>query len=247
MNAVDPKHSSGTRSPAHGHAMRSISPIVCLAFLALVPALAPGLAHASTPGVDVSPAQPQPALMVLGPHLGFSLPQPFNSMASAPVYGLELGIVLPWSPGHRDRPLQLGVDVTYSAPTTEGEGFSSALGLEGASYSWQLTQHTLAIEPHLLWRFRPIDSPWNAYLSASGRMNLVENVMQANSEAQDFQENRERGTQLGFGAGTGLEWRLGPGAAFGALRMIWIPVDQRMTGETNASSLIGQLGYRFLL
>jgi hypothetical protein len=135
----------------------------------------------------------------------------------------------------------------YSAPTTHGAGFSEALGVDGAYYTWELTQRTLAIEPHFLWRFRAIRAPWNVYISLSARLNLVENVMQATSDAQRFPENRELGTHMGVGAGTGLEWRVGPGAAFGAMRLVWVPVDDRMTGATHTSSLIVQLGYCFQL
>jgi len=50
-----------------------------------------------------------------------------------------------------------------------------------------------------------------------------------------------------FVVGGGVEWLLGPGALFGAVKVGFSDLDQRLTGDANTGAAVVDLGYRFLL
>ncbi|MFU8804440.1 MAG: hypothetical protein ACNA8W_11565, partial [Bradymonadaceae bacterium] len=65
---------------------------------------------------------------VLAPHIGVTVPQLFGDLGSWPVFGLELGYVIPTDIGSFRRPLQVRFDAMYTAPGATGTGTNAWLG-----------------------------------------------------------------------------------------------------------------------
>lgn len=215
---------------------------------------APAVA-APEPAVIVAepvPAQPvstadDPPMLAIGPHIGVLIPQLFGELGAWPIFGLELGYILPFdASATMRRPLQLTLDVLYTQPGASGTEDAPALGEDGQAFDWKLREKILVFELGGLWRFAPPGEGLSPFASLGGRMYLMESVMTAESGGEPFGENRETKTQFGFVVGGGAEYALGPGALFGALEIGWSDLKQRITGDSNTGALVVDLGYRFL-
>jgi len=94
----------------------------------------------------------------------------------------------------------------------------------------------------------PPGAPLSAYAQIGPRVYLMNAVMTASGNGgADFGENEETNTEVGFVVGGGVEWLLGPGALFGAVKVGFSDLDQRLTGDANTGAAVVDLGYRFLL
>jgi opacity protein-like surface antigen len=182
----------------------------------------------------------------IAPHVGVLVPQLFSDLNSWPIFGLEVGYILPFDVGSMKRPLQLTLDGMYSQPGADGEAFSPRLGEDGQDYSWELTQRMAIVELAALWRFMPPADGFSVYALIGSRMYLLETVMVASSEGVDFGENRETQTHYGMVVGGGVEYPLGPGSMFGGLEFGWSDLNTTITGDSNTGTLVVDLGYRFM-
>lgn len=182
----------------------------------------------------------------IAPHIGVLVPQLFSDLNSWPIFGLELGYILPFDVGSMKRPLQLTLDGMYSQPGADGDGFSPWLGEDGQAYGWELTQRMVILEFAALWRFMPPADGFSVYALIGPRMYLLETVMVASSEGVDFGENRETQTHFGMVIGGGVEYPLGPGSLFGGLEFGWSDLNTAITGDSNTGTLVVDLGYRLM-
>ena len=202
---------------------------------------------ADEPDVD-EPAADEPAadhpLLAVAPRIGVTAPQPFGDLNSWPVFGLDVGAIMPFDVGAMQRPLQLGIDVGYTQPGATGEGNHPMLGDEGADYEWELTQRMLTLQLTALWRFMPPGQGFGAHALVGPRVYLMESVMEASGNDADFGENRETNTEYGVVFGGGVEYQLGPGSLVGTLVVSGSPLDQRITGEANTAAFNLDVGYR---
>lgn len=200
-------------------------------------------AEAPSPGLDA-----HDLILTIAPHVGVVAPQLFSELGSWPVFGLELGVILPFDAGSMIRPLTVAFDVMYTAPGASGRGTDPNLGDAGAGFDWELNQQMLILELTGLWRFMPPGAPLSAYAQIGPRVYLMNAVMTASGNGgADFGENEESNTEVGFVVGGGVEWLLGPGALFGAVKVGFSDLDQRLTGDANTGAAVVDLGYRFLL
>lgn len=179
------------------------------------------------------------------PYAGATAPQPFGDLNTWPVFGADLGVILPFDMAGFDRPLQIGVDASFTAPGAEGEGTHPMLGEDGADYQWDLQQRMLTVQFTTMWRFMAPGQGFSAHLLAGPRMYMMESVLEASgNDGQDFGEHRETNSEFGFAVGAGAEFMLGPGAAVTTLLFARSPLDQRITGEANTGAFHLSLGYR---
>lgn len=217
---------------------------------ALVATAAPTNASAESAAVSEQAHPAHDVHVAIAPHFGILVPQIFSDLGSFPVFGLELGYLLPFDVGSMVRPLQLNFDVMFTAPTASGVEDGPALGDasgDGEQFNWQLRERVLVLEFNGMWRFMPPADGFSVYATAGPRVYLMESVMNATSESgADFGENRETKTQVGLMLGGGAEYAVGPGAIFGALEFGWSDMNQRITGDSNTGALVVDLGYRFL-
>ena len=184
---------------------------------------------------------------VVAPHVGVLVPQLFSELNTWPVFGLELGYILPFDVGSMVRPLQVAVDVMYTQPEASGSGFDADLGPEGADWEWELVQQTLIVELAALWRFLPPGEGFSAYATAGPRLYLMRSELTASgNEGNSFGENTETKTEYGLMVGGGAEYAVGPGSIFAALELGWSNLDTRITGDSNTGALVVDLGYRLM-
>lgn len=185
--------------------------------------------------------------LTVAPHVGVVAPQLFSELGSWPVFGLEIGYILPFDAGSMIRPLTVAFDIMYTAPSASGSGSDPNLGDAGGSFEWTLDQQMLVLELTGLWRFMPPGAPFSAYAQIGPRVYLMNAVMTASGNGgEDFGQNEETNTEYGFVVGGGVEWTLGPGALFGALEVGYSALDQRLTGDANTGAATVDLGYRFM-
>jgi opacity protein-like surface antigen len=183
--------------------------------------------------------------IVVAPHIGVTAPQLFSDLGSWPIFGLELGYIMPFNAGSFTRPLQLSFDVMYTAPGATGTGENLHLGEGGASYEWTLKQQMLVLQLGALWRFMPPGEFVSAYAMVGPRVYLMESVLNASGNGgADFGENRETNTEYGFVLGGGADFAVGPGTLFTTLYFSMSKLDQRITGEANTGALALSAGYR---
>lgn len=222
--------------------MRHTLMIAALCVAALVPAAA--LAQDEATSTTAEPAA-EPPLIALAPHIGVTIPQLFGELGSWPIFGLEVGLLVPFDVGSIARPLEIAVAGHYTAPGASGTGTIETLGEMGASYDWELSQQMLMLELVLRWRLRSAgDDSWNAYAFVGPRAYLMESVLTASSGGQPFGEHRETKSQYGIMGGLGGEYLLGPGALFGELRFSGSDLNQTITGDANTGAMALSLGYR---
>lgn len=195
-----------------------------------------------------SPAVASQPSFAVSPHVGLTAHQPFGDLGSWATFGADAGVILPFDVGSMERPLQLGVDVYYTQPGATGDGHHPMLGdadSDGANYDWELTQRMLTLQFTPMWRFMTPGEGLGVHALIGPRIYLMESIMEASGNDSDFGENRETNTEFGFVVGAGVEYELGPGSLHSTLTLGASPLDQRITGETNASALNLAAGYRF--
>lgn len=182
-------------------------------------------------------------------HAGVGFPQLTSELQTWPVFGLEGGYAPDFTVAGTDRPLRVGLDLMFTQPGAQGEGASSVLGgvaAGGAEYRWELTQQMLIVEVYGAWRHALGDGRLGVYGVVGPRVYLLRSVMDARGNGgEDFGTHEESLTKVGFVAGSGVDFELGPGAAFAGAEFGWSGLDGRMTGESNTGTLVLDVGYRF--
>lgn len=184
---------------------------------------------------------------VVAPHVGVGIPQLFGELGSWPIFGLEVGYIMPFDVGSMKRPLQASLALHYSAPGASGKGQEGALGESGAAYSWELEQRLLMLDVPLMWRFMEPGSFLSVYATLGPRFYFMESIMTATGNGGDFGENRETNFEIGGFLGAGADFALGPGTLFGALIFSYSDLQERITGDANTGTLSLDFGYRLYL
>lgn len=185
-------------------------------------------------------------MFTIAPHVSILLPQPFSDLGSWPVFGLELGFIVPFDAGSMKRPLQISVDVGYTQPAASGTDTAAALGEDGQSFDWELTQQMLTVDLTGLWRFMPPARGLSVYGEIGPRLYLMKTEVESSSAGQDFGTNDETKTQVGMVVAAGVEYWLAIGSVYGALEFGWSDLDTQITGDSNSGALTVDVGYRFM-
>lgn len=187
-----------------------------------------------------------PPMLAVSPQLGFTAPQPFGELGSFPIFGADVGYILPFDIADFQHPLQVGLEGSFTAPSAEGNGTHAMLGESGAGYEWHMRQRIFTLQLTTMWRFVPPESGVSPHILFGPRIYMMESVLEASGNSgQDFGENRETNTEVGLAFGAGAEYPIGPGSATGSVVFTRSGLDQRITGEANTGAFNLNVGYRF--
>ncbi|MFZ5440030.1 MAG: hypothetical protein ACOZQL_08465 [Myxococcota bacterium] len=169
---------------------------------------------------------------------GVHLPQIANALQTSFDFTLKLGYALPLL----ERRLQLYADVGYTQPSTTRTGADERL--PGGTFSSLIVTRDLATALGLAFFMLDPAGAFVPWISAAVRIHFlrVETVGTAGDGSQ-LGTFTETDTRVGGVFGLGAGYRLGPGRVLAEVDVNVLPVDQRLTGDSNASSLSVLVGY----
>lgn len=197
------------------------------------PELAPLVASpAEGPSGDVGPG------VAVAVKLGGDVPSLFSGLE--PTYQLEIegGVLL------LARKLELDVSLGYSRPPARHT--SSDVRLEGADYSWVLTQEIVSLGALVRYRFLDGQRPFNVYVAAGPRLHFLTTRVNGQSGGAELGESVQYTAAPGVAAMFGAELSVGPGRALAELDLSAGPLSGLVTGQTSAGGLGLVIGYRLL-
>lgn len=170
---------------------------------------------------------------------------PFSDLGLMAAGAIELGFVF----GGTGRSIVALLDISYTAPSAEGNAEDSRLQPPGDSgdYSWTLTQKQLTLQPTFVYRFTDLVEPFVPYAGIGPRLYLLESVIEGTAGDSKLPESVEQSTSFGFGIPLGCEFELGPGGLFVELLFQWGPLAHKITGDSHLGSSTVWLGYRAIL
>jgi hypothetical protein len=168
---------------------------------------------------------------------GVHLPQVANPLGTSFDVRLKAGYGLPfWQ-----RRVQLFVDVGYTEPSTTSTG--SDARLPGGTFTSVTTVRDLATTLGAQVFLLPPSGAVVPYLAAGVRVHFLRADTDGEAGGVAFGPYSETDTRAGGAFAVGAAVRLGPGRVLGELAFNVLPVAQRITGPSNASSLSLLLGY----
>ena len=138
--------------------------------------------------------------------------------------------------------LQLFVDVGYSQPSQTVTGHDPRLGTDGADFQSTLTLRDWASSVGAAWFFSPPSEALTPYAGAGLRVHFLTAVTEG-SAGSGFGRYTETDTRFGAVAFAGVGYRAGPGRILGELSFSFAPIDERLTGASNAGALSALVGY----
>lgn len=171
---------------------------------------------------------------------GLHLPQLANPLTTSFDAVLKVGYGLPFL----ERRLQLFLDLGYTQPSVTVTG--SDARVPGGTFTATTTLRDFATTLGLCFFILEPSRVLVPYLSAGARVHFLSAETDGSAGGASFGGWRETDTRFGgvFAAGAG--YRLGPGRVLAELTFNVLPVDQRLTGVSNASSLSLLVGYGLL-
>lgn len=182
-------------------------------------------------------AEPPPPSVEVSLKGGVHLPQISNPLETSFDALLKVGWALPFV----ERRFQLFVDLAYTQPQVSVTGSDGRV--PGGSFTSTTLLRDFAVSAGLCFFILSPSKPLVPYVSAGARVHFLRAETNGSAGGARFGEYVETDTRVGgvFAAGAG--YRVGPGRILGELVFNYLPVDQRLTGASNASSLSVLLGY----
>ncbi len=171
---------------------------------------------------------------------GVHLPQVVSPLGTTFDGVLKVGVA-PWS----FKRLQVFADVGYSMPTHDFAGSDPRLGDTGADFASNVTVHdvrtTLGAQFFLL---DPAGTfiPW---AGAGFRAHFLTMDVKGGANGE-FGQYTETVTRVGAAFFLGAGYRLGPGMVLAEASFTYIPVGERVSGNSNVGALSFQAGYALL-
>ncbi len=186
--------------------------------------------------------------LALGLRAQVGVAQAFSDLGVAPAVEVEVGYRLPFLGRRFGVFVAAGYQYTYAS----GSGADDRLAAEGGTpypggYSWDLDEHAMTVTFGVLGRLFPDTDVFSPYLWVGPRVFLLESVMNGGAGGAEFGENTETSTEIGVGAGVGIEYLLGPGPLFAEIEMGWSPLPHAVTGDSSTGQIGLALGYRLFL
>jgi len=170
----------------------------------------------------------------------------FNGLSPFPTVGIEAGYLFGGTGGH----IAAALAAEYTAPSATGsqtETFSPERIPGGGSYSWELRQKELVLQPTFFYRLPELVPRLTPYAGIGPRFYFLESVVRGKSGGIAFQDTPERSLKFGFGVPLGAELALGPGGLFGELFPQWAPMKHTTTGDSHLGGMSLFVGYRAAL
>jgi hypothetical protein len=168
---------------------------------------------------------------------GGRFPQLMNSLETGFEFDLRAG-AFPSARLSVETYLELGYSWTPQTIT----GDDPRLGTTGASYESRLFLHDVRPGLGVAWRFAGPAARLLPYVGATVRVHLFRTDVEGDASAS-FGEYSETETSAGGSVYGGVRVRLGPGAFLSELALAYVPVAQRVTGDSNAGALSLRIGY----
>jgi hypothetical protein len=187
----------------------------------------------ATPPEPQPPPEPvDPPMLVLG--LGAGVYIPTSALGANVLVGIDAAYQLPWFGGR----FGVGAGLAYSQPTTSGTMEDDRV--PRGFYDYDSVMRELVLD--ILFTFRVFDwgSSWSPHAGIGPVIYFLSHEVSALGHDQT-----ETSTQAGFLFTAGIDYRLGPGALVGEVRVPFALVGQRTTGESNVGAVSIVLGYRF--
>lgn len=170
----------------------------------------------------------------------------FNGLSPFAHFGIEAGYRFAALGGR----LAVVLAAEYTAPSAEGtqsESFVPERIPGGGTYSWELRQKELVLQPTFFYRLTGLVERLTPYAGIGPRVYFLESVVRGKAGGQSFQDTPERSMKLGFGVPLGAELELGPGGLFGELLPHWAPLQHTTTGDSHLGGTSLFVGYRAAL
>lgn len=170
----------------------------------------------------------------------------FNGLSPFPHFGIEVGYRFPALGGR----LAAVLAAEYTAPSASGEqteAFAPERIPGAGTYSWELRQKELVLQPTFVYRLTGLAPRLTPYAGIGPRFYFLESVVRGKAGAQSFQDTPERSLKLGFGVPLGAELELGPGGLFAELLPHWAPMKHTTTGDSHLGGSSLFVGYRAAL
>lgn len=192
------------------------------------------------------PPEPPPAAPPGEPTLevalkgGVHLPQLLSPLQTSFDAVLKVGLA-PWSL----KQLQAFADLSYSQPrqlVTADDGRLES----GGSYQSELAVHDVRTTLGAQYFFLSPAARFVPWAGAGLRLNFLTLDVEASSQ-ENFGRHVETVTRVGLTLLAGAGYRLGPGLLVGELVFTVVPVDERVTGQSNIGALGARLGYALTL
>lgn len=183
------------------------------------------------------------AWITLGVRAGVYLPNIVNTMDPHANVTFEVAVLLPFL----DRMLGIMVDGSWAGPGNGRERMDPRVGESGGTWTYSMQTHHGFFSAGLIFRFLTPGSIFVPYITAVGRLYIVETLVNGEAEGEEFGQNAEQSTQGGFGVSAGGELRLGPGALLLDVSFGYSDLPHTITGSTSTGALGIQLGYRIFL
>ena len=186
-----------------------------------------------------APPPPKPPAFEVSLKFGVHLPQIANPLTTSFDGILKVGYGLPFI----ERRLQIFLDLAYTQPSVTITGADARVA--GGTFTSTTTLRDLATSLGLCFFILEPSRVLVPYVSAGVRVHFLRGETSGTAGSSPLGKYEETDTRFGavFAAGVGL--RLGPGRLLAELTFNVLPVDQRLTGVSNASSLSVLLGYGF--
>lgn len=197
----------------------------------LLPAVA--LAETSKTDVVAAPVKETPRFMV-APKIG--LFEPTSRLSGAFFAGLEAGYVTPALDNH----LAVVLELDWVRPKASGTVTSGNL-VTGADGAYSLGNAEFGVLLSAVYRIENVAVGITPYGGLGPGLYFHRTATNAFGNTYIETEGR-----VGFQMLAGVDWTLGPGAAFGEIRYHFTRVDFISTGTSNVGGFVAlSVGYRF--
>jgi hypothetical protein len=229
-----------------GFGLRGLASLggLCCALVAQTSAAADGVSAEASLSVNGDAlGKDRGAVLLAGKFGGLAS---FNGLSPFPSVGLEAGYLFGGTGGH----IAAALAAEYTAPSSSGtqtETFSPERIPGQGTYSWELRQKELVLQPTFFYRLPNLAPRLTPYAGIGPRIYFLESVVRGKAGGESFQDTPERSTKLGFGVPLGAEFQIGPGGLFGELFPHWAPMKHATTGDSHLGGMSLFVGYRAAL
>lgn len=197
---------------------------------------APSEPAATTTAPRVEPSVPAPSVE-LSLKGGVHLPQIANPLQTSFDAVLKVGYALPFL----ERRLQVFLDLGYTQPEVTVKGTDARVPT--GSFTSTTVVRDFATSLGLCFFILEPSKPLVPYVSAGARLHFLLAETTGSAGGAEFGKYEETDTRFGGVFAVGAGYRLGPGRVLLEVALNVLPVDQRLTGTSNASSLSIVAGY----
>jgi hypothetical protein len=185
--------------------------------------------------------------LVLAGKVGVGLGKPFSDFGGTPVFGLELGYLLPLG-APVNRSIEVFVDGQYTMAGMTGASSQSDARLPSTgALHYDLTQQALALSLGGIYHIDLGSQLIMPYAGLGARMYLLNTKVKGSAGGEAYSPSNETQMRAGLLLLGGVEIFAGPGALLAELSFGWASVNSFVLRDTNLGALQLTLGYRLVI